>query len=86
MSDKNELMVKAEQVLINMIDKAAEIGSAAVDEIPLVVQELLTYNFTISLFFFLFWTLFSVVGWFSFYRFMVWGLQKENGWSRSKIY
>lgn len=49
MSDKNELMVKAEQVLINMIDKAAEIGSAAVDEIPLVVQELIMYNFVVEL-------------------------------------
>lgn len=49
MSDKSELMVKAEQVLINMIDKAAEIGSAAVDEIPLVVQELLMYNFVLEL-------------------------------------
>lgn len=49
MSDKSELMVKAEQVLINMIDKAAEIGSAAVDEIPLVLQELLMYNFVVEL-------------------------------------
>lgn len=49
MSDKSELMVKAEQVLINMIDKAAEIGSAAVDEIPLVVQELLMWKFADSI-------------------------------------
>ena len=53
MSDKSELVQKAEQVLLQMIDKAAEIGSAAVDEIPLVVQELLHWKFAESLFLFI---------------------------------
>ena len=49
MSDKSELQQRAEDVLLNLVNKAAEIGSAAFDEIPLVVQELLTWKFTESL-------------------------------------
>lgn len=49
MSEKSELVQRAEQVLLDMINKAAEIGSAAVDEIPLVVQELLTWKLAESL-------------------------------------
>lgn len=53
MSDKSELQQRAEEVLVDLINKATEIGSAAVDEIPLVVQELLTWKFAESLVFFL---------------------------------
>jgi len=50
MTDKSELMQRAEQVLLDMVNKAAELGSAAVDEIPLVVQELLTWKMVESIF------------------------------------
>ena len=50
MSDKSQLMQRAEEVLLDMVNKAAEIGSAAVDEIPLVVQELLTWKMVESIF------------------------------------
>ena len=52
MSDKSELQQRAEDVLLDLVNKAAEIGSAAVDEIPLVVQELLTWKFAESLLWF----------------------------------
>lgn len=44
----NSLQQRAEEVLLSMLNKAAEIGSAAVDEIPLVVQELLQWKFAES--------------------------------------
>ena len=49
MSEKSELQQRAEDVLLDLVNKAAEIGSAAVDEIPLVVQELLTWKAAESL-------------------------------------
>jgi hypothetical protein len=51
MSDKSQLIQRAEEVLLDMVNKAAEIGSAAVDEIPLVVQELLTWKMVESIFY-----------------------------------
>jgi hypothetical protein len=60
MSDKSQLVQRAEQVLLDMLNKAAEIGSAAVDEIPLVVQELLTWKFTESLLLFTLSMIFTI--------------------------
>lgn len=66
MSDKSELQQRAEEVLVDLINKAAEIGSAAVDEIPLVVQELLTWKFAESLLWFtlaiVLWVLTFILG------------------------
>jgi hypothetical protein len=50
MTDKSELVQRAEQVLLDMVNKAAELGSAAVDEIPVVVQDLLTWKMVESIF------------------------------------
>jgi hypothetical protein len=61
MSDKSQLIQRAEEVLLDMVNKAAEIGSAAVDEIPLVVQELLTWHFYNSLILWLAGVLFTVL-------------------------
>jgi hypothetical protein len=61
MSDKSQLMQRAEEVLLDMVNKAAEIGSAAVDEIPLVVQELLTWHFYNSLILWVAGVLFTVL-------------------------
>ena len=60
MSDKSELVQRAEQVLLDMLNKASEIGSAAVDEIPLVVQELLTWKFAESLLLFICGIVFTI--------------------------
>ena len=61
MSDKSQLVQRAEQVLLDMLNKAAEIGSAAVDEIPLVVQELLTWHFYNNLILWIVGVLFTVL-------------------------
>ena len=74
MSEKSELVQKAEDVLLQMIDKAAEIGSAAVDEIPLVVQELLHWKFAESLLFFLS----SLVLMFVSFKFTKWIWKEDN--------
>ena len=50
-----ELQLKANEVLLQLLNKATEVGEAAMAEIPLVVQELLTYNFVTSLVGFIVW-------------------------------
>lgn len=44
-----ELKNKANEVLLQLLNKATEVGEAAMAEIPLVVQELLTWRFAESL-------------------------------------
>lgn len=44
-----DLQSRAEQVLLDMLNKAADIGEAAVNEIPLAVQELLKWKMAESI-------------------------------------
>lgn len=43
-----QLEQRANEILLSILNKAADIGSAALDEIPLVVQELLHWKFAES--------------------------------------
>ena len=47
----NELQKRGEEVLLELINKGNDIGSAAMDQIPLVVQELLYWKFAESIIF-----------------------------------
>lgn len=44
-----QLQQRANEILLSILNKAADIGSAALDEIPLVVQELLHWKFAESI-------------------------------------
>lgn len=80
-----ELKNKANEVLLQLLNKATEVGEAAVAEIPLVVQELLTWKFATSLALFLFWLFVAIAAWYGVYRFFKWGLSKDDH-GRSNIY
>ena len=43
-----QLQQRANEILLSILNKATDIGSAALDEIPLVVQELLHWKFAES--------------------------------------
>ena len=80
-----ELKNKANEVLLQLLNKATEVGEVAMAEIPLVVQELLTYNFVTSLVGFICWLSVAIGSWYGVYRFFKWGLSKNNG-GKTNIY
>lgn len=80
-----ELKNKANEVLLQLLNKATEVGEAAMAEIPIVVQELLTYNFVISLIGFIVWLSVAIGSWYGVYRFFKWGRMKDQH-GRTNIY
>lgn len=85
MSEKSELAQKSEQLLIQLIDKSTQAGDFIAEQAPLVIQELLTYNFVSSLVLFIVLLVISALSWYGTYRFFKWGL-KEHSMGKSNIY
>lgn len=78
---------KAEELLLQLIDKSTQAGDFIAEQTPIVIQELLTYNFAVSLFFFVFWLSVSCCAWTAYYKFIAWGRKpyKQDS-SYSNIY